>query len=482
MINVSGRMSSDGSRLIAALLKRAGHQISTVFLARREPLDYAEKEFMELDPLLREVQLVLVAVYTSYAVRAEQVSNYVHATCPGVPVIWGGPHCISVPELGLAHADGVCFSEGDVAILDFIDRLESGGDYQATPNMAFNVDGDHVVNEALGPFHDLDSLPFYDYDLDGQYLLDQHLLPMTRELLRSGLAGYPFDRPILYTVTSRGCPHKCSYCNNSRYIAMFKSNAIRTYSVPRIIDELKYILNTLDIFDLVAIGDDDFFVRPTAEIEEFAVRYKKEVGLPFGIAVSANTFRKNKMEPLLDAGLKLVQMGVQTGSQRVLDEVFNRKISVDSTRKAIADMGPYIEERGLLLLLDFIIDNPYETGDDIVQTFDFILRLPPDIRINVFFLTFFPGTPLFDRALADGIVDDMEKLSFRFYASSGLALRYQKNYETLLILLLKRLRTRHKKRIGALIPAMRLLRSGPMRAAGSLLPTSLCSRLGKMLQ
>lgn len=482
LINVSGRMSSDGSRLISALLKRAGHEVSCVFLARREPLEYSEQEFRTIDHLLEESGLVLVAVYTSYAVRAAQITDYVHRKFPGKLVVWGGPHCISVPELGLDHADGVCFSEGDVALLDLVERLEKGQDYLATPNMAFTASGSRVINETLPPFYDLDSLPFYDYTLDDHYLLDGSLQPMTKELLRAGLAGYPFDRPILYTVTSRGCPHKCSYCNNSRYISMFNGNKIRTYSVLRIIAELKHILASLDIFDLVAIGDDDFFVRPVAEIEEFARLYKKEIGLPFGIALSANTFRPEKMEPLLDAGLKLVQMGVQSGSQRVLDEVYNRNIAVSRTRMAIDTMNPYLEKYGLLLLLDFIIDNPYETKEDIMQTFDFILDLPPDIRINVFFLTFFPGTPLFDRALEDGIVEDITKLSFRFYSSSGLNLRYQKNYETLLVLLLKKMRSQHKERLLTLNPLLRLLASRPARAVGSLLPAGFCTGMGRRLQ
>jgi len=263
---------------------------------------------------------------------------------------------------------------------------------------------------------------------------------------------------------------------------MFNGNKIRTYSVPRIIAELKYVLAALDIFDLVAIGDDDFFIRPVAEIEEFAQLYKKEIGLPFGIALSANTFRPEKMQPLLDAGLKLVQMGVQSGSQRVLDEVYNRNIAVARTRKAIDAMGPYLDKYGLLLLLDFIIDNPYETKDDIMQTFDFILDLPTAIRINVFFLTFFPGTPLFDRALQDGIVDDITKLSFRFYSSSGLDLRYQKNYETLLVLLLKKLRSRHKTHLRKLNPVLRLFASRPARAVGGLLPKGVCAVIGKRLQ
>jgi radical SAM superfamily enzyme YgiQ (UPF0313 family) len=263
---------------------------------------------------------------------------------------------------------------------------------------------------------------------------------------------------------------------------MFNGNRIRTYSVPRVIEELKYILNTLDIFELVAIGDDDFFVRPTKEIEDFAIKYKKEIGLPFGIAMSANTYRKEKIEPLLDAGLKLVQMGVQSGSQRVLDEVYNRKISVERTKTVINDMENFIEKYKLNLLLDFIIDSPYETKDDIMKTYNFILTLSEKIQINLFFLTFFPGTPLFDKAVKDGIIKEKDKLSFRFYSSSGLNIRYQKNYETLLILILRKIRSLNISKNIFVHSILIIMGLKFMRILGGLLPDTLYSRLAKRLQ
>lgn len=38
-------------------------------------------------------------------------------------VIWGGPHCISVPDRALQQADGV---EGDEVVVDRINNIEAG--------------------------------------------------------------------------------------------------------------------------------------------------------------------------------------------------------------------------------------------------------------------------------------------------------------------------------------------------------------------
>ena len=138
---------------------------------------------------------------------------------PGLKIIWGGPHCISVPEFGLRHADGICFSEGDEAVVELVNAMSRGNAaYLETPNMAFMVNGTPRINRVLPPFQDLDRLPYYDYCLEDQYILDRGLHPMTREGLREHLAGYPYYIPILYIVTSRGCPNHCIFCLSDKVV------------------------------------------------------------------------------------------------------------------------------------------------------------------------------------------------------------------------------------------------------------------------
>ena len=50
----------------------------------------------------------------------------------------------------------------------------------------------------------------------------------------------------------------------------------------------------------------------------------------------------------------------------------------------------------LLPLYDFIIDNPYETDEDIIKTLRLILTLPRPYGIMVFSLAFYPGSELYD--------------------------------------------------------------------------------------
>jgi len=477
LVNTSGRMSSDGSRLISSLLKRAGHKVSTIFLARPDPVRYSPNELESLHEILSKTDLLLIAVYSSYALRARQLTTFVKNRYPGLMVIWGGPHCISAPELSLRHADGVCFSEGDEVIVELVNKIESGQEYLDCSNMAFNVNGSMVINGVRPPFSDLDSLPYADYDLDDHFLLDSDLFQMTKQKMKEHLAGYPYYIPTLYLTTSRGCPHNCAYCNNCRYVAMFGRNSMRFQSTDRVVSELKHTIENLDFVNFIGLGDDDFLMRSNSDIEKFAENYRKIIGLPFGIAISANSFRKNKLAPLLNAGLKAVQIGVQSGSQRVLTKVYNRKLSTERCKSTLHEIANYQRPQKLDVLVDFIIDNPYETRDDIIATYKYILDLPPNMRINLFFLSFFPGTPLYDRALTDGIIQPFTEDGFRFYTRSNV--QYQKNYETFLILMLRRLRNSSKMRNHVPKFLMRFLGNRAMRKIGGLLSEGIYARLVK---
>jgi anaerobic magnesium-protoporphyrin IX monomethyl ester cyclase len=480
LINVSSTLTSDGCRLISALLKRTGHSVKSVFLARSEPRVYGEKELEPLDDILKESDLVMIGVYSSYAIRAVHVTAFVRKRYPGMKVIWGGPHCISAPEESLRYADGVCFSEGDEAVPEMVRRMEAGEDYLTSPNMAFNLNGTTIINRTLDPFTDLDGLPFYDYEFEDQFLLNRGLFPMSPERFRERSAGYPYYIPTYYFTTSRGCPHKCAYCNNCRYVAMFGRNPMRFHRVERVIVELEHILSRLDFFKMVGFGDDDFFMRPKRQIREFAEKYKKRIGLPYGVAVSANTYDREKMELLLEGGLRFIQMGVQSGSQRILDEVYDRNIKVSKTKEVVRQIAPYHRSHGLDFLLDFILDNPYETRDDIIETYRYLVDLPLHVMVNIFFLAFFPGTPIYERALRDGVIRPFDEKAFRFYIKSKV--QYQKNYETFLILLERYLRRRSSLRTHIPGAMLDMLGSQILRRMSSLLPGSFYAYLSGVVQ
>lgn len=112
-------------------------------------------------------------------------------------------------------------------------------------------------------------------------------------------------------------------------------------------------------------------------------------------------------------------------------------------------------------------------------TYDFLLDLPPNFKPNLFFLSLYPGTPIYDRAQKDGLITEFDEDIFRSYTRA--AVKYQKNYEIFLVLLL-RIAKLHPKLQKIPLGVFRLLGSKPVRKLASLLPDSLFEKGANALQ
>ncbi len=115
---------------------------------------------------------------------------------------------------------------------------------------------------------------------------------------------------------------------------------------------------------------------------------------------------------------------------------------MSKTKEVVGQIIPLVESKQLDLLLDFIIDNPFENSEDIIQTYDYLVELPFEVKVNFFYLAFFPGTPIYDRALEELIIEPYSEQGFRFFTRGRIS--YQKNYEMFLVLLVRYLQ-RHPR-------------------------------------
>src|SRR5208337_1314617 len=98
---------------------------------------------------------------------------------------------------------------------------------------------------------------------------------------------------------------------------------------------------------------------------------------------------------------------------------------------------------------------------------------------NLFFLAFYPGTPIYERAIKDGFTKESEVEVFRSY--TGSTVRYQKNYETFLVLIL-RIAKLHPKLQKIPKWVFRFLGSSPVRKLASLLSDSVYEKGSNALQ
>jgi len=356
-----------------------------------------------------------------------------------VLVLWGGVHATSEAEQCLNFADGVCRGEGEDALLELVGRMEAGRNYSDVQNFWFKQNGAVIKNPIRPLIQDLDRLPFMDYSLTGeQFALttENEFLPLNPSRLLQYITPKWYQAradikkgPIYTTIASRGCPLTCSYCIHSTYKSLYpRQRYIRRRSPEHVIKELSLFINTYDFNGTVWFADDDFLAASTQEIEKFSEIYKQKIGLPFFCLAGPTTISEKKMRYLTDAGLRYFEFGIQSGSTKT-KKIFNRPFSTEQIISHCKIINNFKKDIPLPYY-DLILDNPWETIDDKIETLHLLLQIPKPYKLAMASFLYFPGSLLYENAKNQGVVSlDAENI----YANDFT--RIKGNYITFLTIL-----------------------------------------------
>lgn len=398
LISLQSNSYVTGLKYIAANVLDKGHDARILLLSgylERELHPAVEEFIRDYNPDLIGISLMAIEYYP-----AKNLTRLLREKFQ-VPIIWGGVHVTTNPEDCLKHADYLCIGEGESVVPAVLEHLHSEGKgvIPNIPGVWVRLNG----KETRQPFNasetNLNSLPVQDYLPDYFYGLHKNRIynfAQNPGLFRS-YALYGGTCHMM--ITTRGCPFNCGYCANASLSKVY-GRKVRERSVENCMEELKRVKKDPYVL-YINFQDDCFFIHNREWIERFCKEYKKEINLPFIVRAIPTLLDREKLFMLKEAGLSLVIMGIQSGSDRVNFDIYNRKIKFESVKKA-ADL---ISEAKALPYYEMIVDNPYETEDDMIETIKSMSTLRKPYTVSLAHLTFFPGTPLTEKALNDRIVD-----------------------------------------------------------------------------
>jgi len=409
-----------GVRSLSAYIKTKGHIVRNIFLPttferwekqKRLVLSYNLNILEDVIELARDSDLIGISLMTNYFDAAVQITEAIKSRFD-LPVVWGGAHPTVRPDECLHHADMVCIGEGEEALAELLKNLSEGKPCHGLQNIWAKKNGGITRNGVRPLIQDLDSLPFYDFDLDEHYVIDPRkdkVVELTPDLFRLILPREKYFNDTLHisfrTYTSRGCPHKCSYCINSFLRKIYQGQRfLRKRSVNNVIAEVEQVRDRFPFIETLVFFDDTFLARTTAEIAKFSEIYKERIGLPFHIQVSPTTISREKFEYLVNAGLVFVEMGVQTGS-----EYTKKQYSRTTSNERVIQAATLIHEYRPQMLpprYHVILDNPWEKAEDITETLDTIMRLPRPFSLARSSLVLYPGTMLYEEAKRENLIMD----------------------------------------------------------------------------
>lgn len=303
--------------------------------------------------------------------------------------ILGGIHAYADPEGAIAEdsVDMVCIGEGENCLIDLLERVESRVDYEKTNGFWVKKDGKLYKNSIGQLVHNLNKLPYLDYDFYDDRLM---LRVYDGSVYRSG------DQ-----VITRGCYGKCLYClfNTMQQINSDNSK-LRRYDLDRIISELVYLKKRYRL-NFFRFQDSTFLSLNQPYLRELAKRYSKEVHLPFVIDVSPQTVCEEKVRALVDMGCVAVGVGVETGNEKMRFEMCNKPVKDKTILKAFDTLNYY----GLRTVSFLMMGFPMETIDMYWDT----VRIVREAKVQAPTLGFvypFKGTRLRELSLKLNLFDE----------------------------------------------------------------------------
>lgn len=377
---------------LSGFLKKHGHQVEVVldpslFATEAIASKKLAKVFDITDEIVYQVNemkpdLIGFSVFTFNYQRCLELAKEIKKVNKEIPIIFGGVHPISVPEVVIEEAcvDMVCTGEGEYALLELLDSLKGGVKRTDIQNIWFKDKGNVIKNNIRPLIEDLDALPFPD-----------------KELFYKIYPG--FIRNDYYTASSRGCPFACTYCANNVFQKVFKGlgKPVRRRNPKNMLDELSWAKKKFPIRQVTFV--DDVFVQDIRWLKEFVPEYKKKIGLPYIIITHPLFVTPEIVELLSGSGCYFLLFGIQSVSEKTRREVLRRY----ETNADIERAAKICRKSGLRFSVDHIFNIPGEGIREHEEALKFYNQIRPTV-INSYWLQYFPKTEIIATAVKYGII------------------------------------------------------------------------------
>lgn len=275
------------------------------------------------------------------------------------------------------HADVVILGEGEATLLEVLSALQEEQDFSSIKGIAY-LDNNQLQRTAPRPtLSDLDALPLPAWDLI-------RFEPYRDRWVKNW--GYY----SINLATTRGCPYKCNWCAKPIY-----GNAYKMRSPQHVIREIQ-LLKSLTDFQHIWFCDDIFGLKRSWVIEFAKLVTNAGIKIQYKIQSRADLLvQEHYVEALAASGCDEVWIGVESGSQHILDAM-DKGITIEQARTATHLLKKHHIKPCFFIQFGYL----GETADDIKLTIQLIKELlPHDIGISVSYPL--PGTLFFEKVKRD---------------------------------------------------------------------------------
>lgn len=356
--------------------------------------DENRQQMQTFDSLIEENAFRLLAVGFSIMTGGGQIqyalsmAECVKMKAPTAIRIFGGPHANVLPEQTCRHqlVSIVAVGPGQFIVPELVKALLDETTFKDIPGVWYKDSNDEVhASKQFRSKWTVDSLRNWE------------IIDATDYIQQDDLLG---KRTLNY-ISTFGCCYSCRFCYEQQYKRKY-------HAIPsdKVISDVKFLV---DKYNLTGIKfyDADFFIDLNRSKHIYTTMANFEQKISWAASIHPCDILKlikndkNAVHRLADCGCKRLLMGVESGDNRVLRDLVNKR----ATKEDIMCAAEAIDEAGIRGAYTFIIGFPGETSNEKQHTKDFAmqlakLRTSPEIRFHGY--APYPGTPMYDDAVKDG--------------------------------------------------------------------------------
>jgi len=192
-------------------------------------------------------------------------------------------------------------------------------DIAGLPGIAFKKD-DEVISKPFECLANLDDYPFPRRDLN--YIPVQSYYP----------PGQMGEAKAATLVTTRGCPHRCTYCASS---SGFSAKRVLMRSAEKVIEELNY-LRGMGYANFI-FEDYEFIVN--MQRAQLICAYLRKAGNSWVLKTRVENIDTEMAAMLADSGCKIVYIGVETLTRKAIETAKKATVNIENVKSAGKHIG-----------------------------------------------------------------------------------------------------------------------------------------------